>query len=147
MANSVKLSAGWKELYQTAFLETDPTRIRQRIIEARTAVLDRIEDLLRSSACAENQALNDALKALSALEGRTVGRGPRQSGTRLHRFESISAGHVTQLLVPKVISSSEKFQSDLFRANQAASMNGKGRPHHDTVMSGSEDLSGVTALS
>ena len=75
MANSVIFSSGWKELYQTAFLETDPTRSRQRITEARNAVLDRIEDLLRSPAGAEHQALNDALKVLSTLEERSVGGG------------------------------------------------------------------------
>jgi hypothetical protein len=68
MANEVICPAGWKHLYQTALSETDPGKITERIVDARNAVLDRIEDLLSCSSCAERQALSDAFRVLGRLQ-------------------------------------------------------------------------------
>jgi hypothetical protein len=70
MVNDGIVTAGWKELCQTGFRETDPTKAPGRIADARNAVLNRIEDLLRRPVCAEHQALKDALRGLGGLQGK-----------------------------------------------------------------------------
>jgi hypothetical protein len=50
-----------------ALLETDPSKLLQRIMAARSAVLDRMEATLRSPDPNEHRAMNDALRTLSRL--------------------------------------------------------------------------------
>ena len=57
----------WKELYQLAVTELDPARLPQRIVDARIAVLDRIEATLKNPGISEQQTLNDALNGLRVL--------------------------------------------------------------------------------
>ena len=57
----------WKDLYQLAVLELDPTKLPQRIEDARNAVLDRLEDSLSMRDYDEHQELNDALNGLRVL--------------------------------------------------------------------------------
>jgi hypothetical protein len=64
--------ATWRELYQTAMLELDDSKMPQRIFEARHAIFDRAEDLLTASPTDERGALNDALQALRMLEKMAV---------------------------------------------------------------------------
>jgi hypothetical protein len=66
MADVAVLLAGWRQLYQSALLESDPAKVANRIVDARNAVLDRIEDLLTCSG-PERQALNDAFRVLGKL--------------------------------------------------------------------------------
>jgi hypothetical protein len=59
----------WRDLYKAALFEADPTKLPQRIQEARTAVVVRGRELFN---CAdkhgeEAEALEDALYALQAL--------------------------------------------------------------------------------
>ncbi len=63
----VQASCGWKPLYEAALLETDTTKLPQRIAAARNAILDRIEESLRNSLPAEHRVMNDALRKLRRL--------------------------------------------------------------------------------
>jgi hypothetical protein len=57
----------WKQRYQAAILEPDPAKLLQRIAEARSAVLDRIEDGFSKPLDGEQLAQRDALETLSTL--------------------------------------------------------------------------------
>ena len=61
-------SFGWKQLYGSAITKLDPAELKQRIAEARSAMLDRAEEILTCPACDEHRALNDALRRLRLLE-------------------------------------------------------------------------------
>jgi hypothetical protein len=58
----------WHRLYESAMLELDDTKMLTRIVEARTAILDRAEDILTNSSSQERRAINEALQALRVLE-------------------------------------------------------------------------------
>jgi hypothetical protein len=64
----VPFSANWKNLYQCAILEVNPTKLQQRIVEARHAILDRAEEIDTKTAGEESHSLNDALRTLRFLE-------------------------------------------------------------------------------
>jgi hypothetical protein len=72
MTTPVAASNEWLQLYEVALSENDPTKVRDRIAEARHAILDRIEDLLTSPYTAEHHALNNAFRLLCTLELRCV---------------------------------------------------------------------------
>jgi len=58
----------WKNLYQLAVIELDPVKLATRITEARTVILDRIQETLTTpSHYAERQELSDALNGLRVL--------------------------------------------------------------------------------
>jgi hypothetical protein len=57
----------WKQRYQAAILEPDPAKLLQRIAEARSAVLDRIEDGFSKPSNGEQLAQRDALETLTTL--------------------------------------------------------------------------------
>jgi hypothetical protein len=61
-------SDAWHRLYESAMLELDDTKLLSRISEARTAILDRAEDILTNSSSQERRAINEALQALRVLE-------------------------------------------------------------------------------
>lgn len=58
----------WFELYQSAMIELDDSKLFLRIDEARNAILDRAEKIVNASPTDERRALNDALYVLSILE-------------------------------------------------------------------------------
>ena len=39
-------SARWKEAFQSAVTESDPTRLSERVDQARTAIMERVDELL-----------------------------------------------------------------------------------------------------
>jgi hypothetical protein len=57
----------WKRLYKAAIFELDPAKSIRRIAEARSAVLDRIEEGFSKTSEGETFALGNALHMLSAL--------------------------------------------------------------------------------
>jgi hypothetical protein len=57
----------WKQLCLAATLELDPWKLLERIVTARTAVLDLIENTFSKSSDGEQLALRDALDTLSIL--------------------------------------------------------------------------------
>jgi hypothetical protein len=61
-------SSAWKQLYECAILELDHARLPERITIARTAILDRAEEVLTRPSTDEHRALNDALRILRLLE-------------------------------------------------------------------------------
>jgi len=66
MANTrSRASPRWRTLYEAAFLELDPDKLRHRITEAKNAIMDRMEDLDRS----EDGAAEELMNALNALRG------------------------------------------------------------------------------
>jgi len=63
----IQSNSDWKPLYEAALLETDSTRLPERIILARKAILDRIEESLRQPIASEHHAMNEALRHLRRL--------------------------------------------------------------------------------
>src|SRR5579872_656999 len=64
------LSRNWRELYTAALFETDKERVPARIADAEKAILVRARELFAagSDTIEEDQALDDALYALRALQ-------------------------------------------------------------------------------
>jgi len=60
-------NADWKRLYEAALLETDPSRLPERILLARKAIFERIEESLREPVASEHHAMNEALRHLRRL--------------------------------------------------------------------------------
>ena len=61
------LSPKWKHLYECAILELDPVKLARLITEARSAILDRAEEVLTQSD-GERDALHHALNTLRIIE-------------------------------------------------------------------------------
>ena len=69
MSDTIRIDAAqpeWRKRCQAAMLEPDPVKFLKRIAEARTAVLNEIEDN-HSRSSDEHQGLHDALKLLRTL--------------------------------------------------------------------------------
>lgn len=61
----------WRDLYNSALFETDVNRVSERIAVAKQAIIARARELFAAGAdtIEEDQALDDALYALQALQG------------------------------------------------------------------------------
>ena len=57
----------WKPLYDAALLETNSTKLPERITLARSAIFDRIEESLTNPVPSEHLAMDDALRNLRRL--------------------------------------------------------------------------------
>ena len=57
----------WEPLYEAALLEPDPSKLAERIIEARNAIFDRIEESITHPLPSEQAAMDCALRALRRL--------------------------------------------------------------------------------
>ena len=55
----------WQVLYQDAILEFDNAKLPQRILQARSAIRDRVREITDPS---EHQLLDNALQSLEMLE-------------------------------------------------------------------------------
>ena len=64
----------WKPLYEAALLETDLTKLPERITTARSAILDRIEESFTHSLPGEHRAMDVALTNLRRLAKLTTSR-------------------------------------------------------------------------
>jgi len=62
----------WKPLYEAALLETDLTKLPERITTARGAILDRIEESFTHSLPGEHRAMDVALTNLRRLAQSTT---------------------------------------------------------------------------
>jgi hypothetical protein len=71
MTSEVTSTAGWKQLYQSALLETDAAKLPGRIADAHTAIYDRMQELLSRPSCGEHLALMTALRFLRILAKET----------------------------------------------------------------------------
>ena len=67
----------WKQLYQSAILELDSTKLLARIAEARVAMIDRSKEVQSNASSEEHHVLNDALRALGILESVIEREKPR----------------------------------------------------------------------
>ena len=65
-------SKHWKPLYEAALLESDSTKLPERITTARSAILDRIEESLTHPLPGEHRAMDDALRNLRRLAAPTL---------------------------------------------------------------------------
>jgi hypothetical protein len=63
----------WRQCYQAALLELDPTKLLKRIADARSAILDQIEDGFSKPSNAEQVALRNALEMLGRLRAISEG--------------------------------------------------------------------------
>jgi hypothetical protein len=63
------MTSEWEKLYQAAILETDWSKIEERIQAADTAISARLHELSlnHGGTREENQAMSDALNALTVL--------------------------------------------------------------------------------
>ena len=64
----------WKQLCLAGVSELDPTKLPRRLADARSAVLDRIEDNFSKPSNDEQLALRNALDALAALRAIVQGK-------------------------------------------------------------------------
>jgi hypothetical protein len=81
--------ARWRQLCQTAYFEFEPITLLERVVEARGAVLDRIEDNLSKPTTGEQNELHNALETLSILQE----LAERDISELKRRVQSRSAGH------------------------------------------------------
>jgi hypothetical protein len=65
----IKTKFGWQELYATALLETDWTKINQKIQAAENEIRTRLHEFSTNhgATAEENQAIEDALNGLNVL--------------------------------------------------------------------------------
>ncbi len=75
-----RASPPWRTLYEAAVLEIDLTKLAERIAEAERAIMDRMEDINRSSNGSESHALMNALNVLRDLRKMANESGPENSG-------------------------------------------------------------------
>ena len=61
-------AAQWRQLCQNAVFELEPATLLQCVVEARSAVFDRIEDIHSKPITGEQYELRNALKTLSILQ-------------------------------------------------------------------------------
>jgi hypothetical protein len=66
-------SSKWRPFYDCAIRELDDAKSQERIAAARSAILDRAEEILTDSASEERVALKHALRTLKLLEQAAVG--------------------------------------------------------------------------
>lgn len=63
----------WQQTYHDALLELNPQKLVQRVSQAETAVLSRLQEIrFRSDSCLEVQAIEDAINGLRVLKNETV---------------------------------------------------------------------------
>jgi hypothetical protein len=75
MIQSLQLgNCDWKPLYEAALLETDLSKLPERITSARSAILDRIEESFTHSLPGEHRAMDVALTNLRRLAQLTTSR-------------------------------------------------------------------------
>jgi hypothetical protein len=74
-----RASPHWRALHEAAVLEIDVQKLPQRIAQAQSAIMDRIEDLNHSCDNSESQALMDALNVLRDLRKMADAEGKAQN--------------------------------------------------------------------
>jgi hypothetical protein len=74
----------WQETYHDALLELNPQKLVQRVNEAETAILSRLQEIrIGSDSRMEAQAIEDALNGLRVLKNETVKfKRSQNAGTR-----------------------------------------------------------------
>jgi len=77
VTTDARLPLTWRELYQLAMLELDPTKLPSAIANANDAILDTIEQTDRRALGGELSRLNDALNNLRLLR-REYERGMKE---------------------------------------------------------------------
>jgi hypothetical protein len=77
VTTDTRLPPNWRDLYQHAMLELDPTKLPSAIANANDAILDRIEQADRNALGGELSQLNDALNNLRLLR-REYARGMKE---------------------------------------------------------------------
>jgi hypothetical protein len=78
----IKTKYGWQELYATALLETDWSKIEEKIQVAENGIRERLHEfsMNHGGTPEENQAIEDALNGLHVLRGEVdAWRGRRAS--------------------------------------------------------------------
>jgi hypothetical protein len=58
----------WRQLFERALFERDPAVLPRRLQDAKNAILDRIEDSLRSASASERRLLMTALNTIGELQ-------------------------------------------------------------------------------
>ncbi|PYX38757.1 MAG: hypothetical protein DMG81_10960 [Acidobacteria bacterium] len=67
---------GWKRLFEAALFERDRSVLPARLLEAKHAIMDRIEDSIDSASYAERRLLLGALNTISELQRLEDGNEP-----------------------------------------------------------------------
>ena len=63
----------WQKIYHDALLEPNPQKLVQRVNEAETAILSRLQEIrIGSDSRVEARAIEDALNGLRVLKNETV---------------------------------------------------------------------------
>lgn len=69
----LRASNNWRELFESALLESDPISLPARLQKATNAIMDEIEDSFLSASESERLALVAALNAMQELRRLTQG--------------------------------------------------------------------------
>ena len=69
----------WRQLCQAALLETHPVKLLERIADARSVIVERVEDGFKQPPTSEQIALLDALSTLDSLRRITERQNGYQS--------------------------------------------------------------------
>jgi hypothetical protein len=67
---------GWKKLFGEALMENDPVIFGTRLRDAKNAIMDRIEDSMRTASQSERRLLLTALNTLVELQRATPRENP-----------------------------------------------------------------------
>ena len=67
---------GWKRLFGEALMENDPAIFGTRLRDAKNAIMDRIEDSMRTASQSERRLLLTALNTLVELQRATQSEKP-----------------------------------------------------------------------
>ena len=80
----IKTKYGWQELYATALLETDWSKIEEQILTADFAIAERLQEfsINHGGTPEENQRMQDALHRLSVLRREAAEWQRSQAGKR-----------------------------------------------------------------
>jgi hypothetical protein len=70
----------WKRVYLLALSEQDMTKLPQLIAEARSAIFDRIDEMVDGPCTEEQRMLNDALNGLRLLQKECWRQPQRRAG-------------------------------------------------------------------
>jgi hypothetical protein len=78
----IQTKYGWQELYATALLETDWTKIERKIQAAENGIRTRLHEfsMNHGGTPEENQAIVDALNGLDVLRKDVAGSRSKQAG-------------------------------------------------------------------
>ena len=111
----------WNQLYQCAIQELDNAKLLERVAEARRAILDRAEELLRQTQSEKRDVLKHALRTLKLLEEKAA-REKSAAAPRPEMFKEIESLFDTLFAHPDMARLCENCGDENFNLNVTVSL-------------------------